>query len=162
MGFMEFLGKAAKSAIKSATENVAKKCEDVYQENKDRRFGGKTCDEWLYSSIRVGILEDADFSPYANNVGCYIAFLSGTPVYVGRAVEYDNGGFRKRLNDYTRYSNSGRKHMSGRLMHEHSKELNIDIIITGDDHEAADIANKLEKLLIGKLKPKWNKQVNVL
>lgn len=150
------------SFVGAVKKGIAEKCEDVYKANIDRRFGGKTCDEWLYEEKHIGILEASDFSAYSDFVGCYIARLRGRIVYVGRAMEANNGGFRKRLNDYTRFSDSGRKHMSGRLMHEHSKELEISIIITGSDDEGADIAKKLEPLLIGKFRPEWNKQTNVL
>lgn len=37
-------------------------------------------------------------------------------MYVGRAIELNNGGFRKRLSDYSRGSDSARNHKSGRLI----------------------------------------------
>ena len=87
----------------------------------------------------------------------YRAKLRGEIVYIGRAVEYSNGGLRKRLSDYTRESDSSRKHTSGQLMNEHASQLSIDILITGSNPEAVDAAKQLEQYFIGTYRPAWNK-----
>jgi hypothetical protein len=72
-------------------------------------------------------------------------------------VEYDNGGLRKRLSDYTRESDSSRKHASGRLMHEHTGQLQMEVLITGGDTAAVEVAKKLEVYFVGLHSPEWNK-----
>lgn len=116
----------------------------------------KTINEWEREWHSIGVLSDIDLSPFSSSVGVYKATKSGTVVYVGRAVEFANGGFRKRLSDYRRESDSARKHKSGKLMYEHADHLNISIIITGSDSEAASIAKQLEKMLVAKYNPEWN------
>ena len=55
----------------------------------------------------------ANLTPYNHCVGLYRHVINGKTMYVGRAIELHNGGFRKRLSDYCRESNSARKHTSG-------------------------------------------------
>jgi len=96
-------------------------------------------------------------SNLSNSVGLYKAELGGKVVYIGRAVEYSNGGLRKRLSDYTRESDSSRKHTSGQLMNQHASQLSVDILITGSDSDAVEVAKKLEQYFIGIYSPEWNK-----
>ena len=49
----------------------------------------------------------SDLSEFRDKVGLYrMRNEAGEVVYVGRAVEWDNGGLRKRLRDYTRESDA--------------------------------------------------------
>jgi len=60
----------------------------------------------------------SDLSDYKDKVGLYrMKNEAGEVVYVGRAVEHNNGGLRKRLRDYTRESDTGRKHQSGQKIY---------------------------------------------
>ena len=79
--------------------------------------------------IPLGLLNESssDFSEYSNDIGLYRAKLDGRIVYIGKATELHNGGFRKRLRDYTRESPSARDYPAGRLMHCHKDELEIEI-----------------------------------
>ena len=65
-------------------------------------------------------------------------------MYVGRAIELHNGGFRKRLSDYRRESNSARKHLLGRTINEHLDEMTTYILIVGDTDEAVMETKRLE------------------
>ena len=58
----------------------------------------------------LGLLTEdtTDFSAYTKDIGVYRAILNGKVVYIGKATELENGGFRKRLRDYTRISTSAR------------------------------------------------------
>jgi hypothetical protein len=91
------------------------------------------------------------------SVGLYRARNDDGTVYIGRATEHDNGGLGKRLRDYTRESGSSRKHGSGQKMHENRHALKIDVLVTGSDKKAAQVAKDLEnRLLKNKPKPEWN------
>jgi hypothetical protein len=116
----------------------------------------KTINEWEGEWRNIGVLANIDLSPFSSSVGIYKATLSGIVVYIGRAVEFKNGGFRKRLSDYRRKSDSARKHKSGKLMYEHADRLHISIISTGSDSEAVTIAKNLERMLVAKYNPEWN------
>lgn len=83
-------------------------------------------------------------------------------MYVGRAIELHNGGFRKRLSDYCRESNSARKHTSGWTINEHSDEITTYILVVGDTEEAIVETKRLEGQFIAYYGfPEWNKQINI-
>ena len=74
--------------------------------------------EWDRKWVCIGPLKTANLTPYNHCVGLYRHVINGETVYVGRAIELNNGGFRKRLSDYRRESDSGRTHTSGRLINQ--------------------------------------------
>jgi len=83
-------------------------------------------------------------------------------MYIGRAIELYNGGFRKRLSDYIRESNSARKHLSGRIIYEHLDEITTYLLIVGDTEEAVAETKCLEGQFIAYYNfPEWNKQLNI-
>ena len=129
--------------------------------HSDRGEQRKSINQWDDEWICMGPLKSANLTPYNQYVGLYRHVISGKTMYVGRAVEWNNGGFRKRLSDYRRASNSARTHKSGRLIHEHLDEIITYILITGSDAEAAELAKKLEGQFIAKYCPPWNKMLNI-
>lgn len=158
MGFWDVAGGVAKGLGYAAKSAIVLGLHKQYQENKNAVIGGKTISQWESGWQSIGILSDADLTPYNKFVGLYRARLGGRIVYIGRAIEFSNGGFRKRLSDYRRQSDSARKHESGQQMNTYSDQISIDILVTGDDAAAADVARELERLLIGKYTPEWNKR----
>lgn len=153
MGFFDVVGKVLQSAQQSANKAVYNQA----QSNRNL-LGGKSVNQWEAQWQYIGRLGSADIGQYREYVGVYKALLAGQLMYIGRAIEYNNGGFRKRLSDYRRQSDSARKHASGKKMNDNADELDIYIIRTGTDAEAAKIASILEKALIGRYDPPWNKQ----
>jgi len=114
--------------------------------------------KWDSKWTTIGSLLHADLSPYGNCVGLYRHKVGGKIMYLGRAIEWDNGGLRKRLSDYRRTNDSARHHTSGRIINENLNEITTDILVVGDDEEAATLTRKLEFMYISKYNPKWNKQ----
>ncbi len=110
--------------------------------------------------IPLGALTETttDFSDYNKDIGVYRASLDGEVVYIGKSTELDNGGFRKRLRDYTRSSNSARDYPAGKLMHQHKNEIQIEIVIFKQHLDSLSDIEKLETQLIKELKPIWNNQ----
>ena len=108
-------------------------------------------DNW----IKLGFLNesDCDFAIHYKQIGLYRAVLNNIIVYVGKATEINNGGFRKRLRDYTRESNSARDYPSGTMMNKHQSELVIEILPL--DKSKSVIAT-MENEAILTMKPKWN------
>ena len=119
---------------------------------------GKTPAEWDHYWRSIGKLATADLSPYNNCVGLYRHIVNGKVKYIGRAIELYNGGFRKRLSDYRRDSDSARQHSSGKTIHEHLDEIVTEILIIGNTDEAVEATKILEQYFIGKYRPEWNKQ----
>lgn len=145
-------------------QNIAKQvASKVITEVASQKIGtSKTIAEWDREWICIGKLKTADLSPYNHCVGLYRHAINGKTMYVGRAIELNNGGFRKRLSDYRRDSNSARKHLSGRTIHEHLDEITTYLLIVGDDQYAVEETKRLEGLFISWYDfPAWNKQINI-
>ena len=108
-------------------------------------------------------LTKEDRSKYNNECGVYKMKDKDTKKtkYVGRAIEYNNGGFRKRLSDYTRESGSSRKHSSGKTIFENRNNLYVEFCSTGKGEKGANKARKLEKKIIKKEKKKGSSLFNV-
>ncbi len=111
-------------------------------------------DNW----IKLGYLDesDNDFSKYSESIGIYKAVLNNKIMYIGKATELKNGGFRKRLRDYTRVSNSARNYSAGKMMYEHKSNIVIEIFIVEQNAHGIKKAEELEKNFIKKVNPKWN------
>ncbi len=99
----------------------------------------------------------SDLSDYRDKVGLYrMKNQAGDVVYVGRAVEHDNGGLRKRLRDYTRDSDTGRKHKSGQQIYANRENLTVEVLVVGNDAAAAALVKQFEPDAIREDKPLWN------
>jgi excinuclease UvrABC nuclease subunit len=112
------------------------------------------------SWIPLGLLTEisTDFSIYSKDIGIYRAIFAGDIVYIGKATELYNGGFRKRLRDYTRTSSSARDYPAGQLMHDNCNNIQIGIVVFNRSLESIPEINAQEALLIRKIKPIWNNQ----
>lgn len=82
--------------------------------------------------------------------------INGQIMYIGRAVEYNNGGFRKRLSDYCRDSDSARKHPSGQKIYTNRYRIQTYVMVVGKDREAAERTKRLEKQYVARYSPPWN------
>ncbi len=110
--------------------------------------------------ITLGKLTETstDFSDYRNDIGVYRATLNGEVVYIGKATELNNGGFCKRLRDYTRTSSSARNYPAGELMHRYKNEVLIEIMVFKRSLESIPYIKGLEVQLIKEIQPIWNNQ----
>lgn len=99
-----------------------------------------------------------DFSIYSKDIGIYRATLNDEVVYIGKATELNNGGFRKRLRDYTRSSSSARNYPAGELMYQQRNEIVIEIVIFNRSAESIPEIERIEAKLIKELQPTWNNQ----
>ena len=124
-----------------------KVCREFWQE-------AVMADKW----ISIGKLKTADLTPYNHCIGLYRHKVNGRIMYIGRAIEYNNGGFRKRLSDYRRNSDSARKHTSGQIINQHLDEIETEILIVGDSADVVEQTKMLEKEYIARYNPAWNKQ----
>ncbi|WP_270584497.1 hypothetical protein [Bacillus smithii] len=107
-------------------------------------------------------MELSHLKSYNKSIGLYKAVMNGEIVYIGRAVEYANGGFRKRIRDYTRENNSARKHQSGQKMNQYANYLDIYFLVVGNSAEDVNHVKILEAAFIQKYQPKWNVQKMML
>lgn len=132
----------------------------VASTNANTPIGGKILNQWDREWRSIGMLRNVqgNISYLNKSVGLYRAKLNGKVVYIGRAIEYNNGGLRKRLTDYVRSSESSRGTNSSNNMNTYKDNLYIDVLIVGENEEAANLTRKLEIMMIGKYRPQWNKQ----
>lgn len=126
--------------------------------NGEILYGDKSIKEWERNWKSIGYLKDADLTPYNKCVGLYRHKINGEVKYIGRAIELNNGGFRKRLSDYRRESDSARHHESGKIINENLDKIITDILIVGETNEAINTTKILEPVFIKKYNPIWNKQ----
>ena len=154
MSLFDFAKNLIEDVVDEALTSTAK------QASKAGTIGGKTINEWDSEWRSIGMLKTADLTPYNHCVGLYMHVVNGETKYIGRAIELNNGGFRKRLSDYRRESNSGRTHTSGRIINENLDDITTYILVVGETMEAVDITKKLERIFIAKYKPEWNKVFN--
>lgn len=150
-----------KSLAKGLTAAVNSSMESQTRSSSGELYGGKTVAQWDREWICIGALKTADLSQYNHCVGLYRHVVGGTTKYVGRAIELNNGGFRKRLSDYRRESDSARKHTSGRTIHENLDNITTYILVVGSDREAVETTRRLEGRFIAKYQPEWNKVHNI-
>ena len=122
----------------------------------DGKIGGKTFAQWDSMWQCIGRLETADLSAYNHCVGLYKHTVGGKIKYIGRAIELNNGGFRKRLSDYRRDSDSARKHQSGQTIHENLDKNVTYVLVVGDDEEAVQVTKVLERVFIQHYVLEWN------
>lgn len=122
----------------------------------------KSIDQWDKMWKYIGPLKTVNLTPYNHCVGLYKLVINGEVKYIGRAIELHNGGFRKRLSDYRRKSDSARKHLSGRTINEHLDEIMTFILVVGCNDEAIIETKRLEGQFIDYYgHPEWNKQINI-
>lgn len=118
---------------------------------KDVGILGKfvTDKDWKEGKISISYLN--------KSIGLYKATLNNDVVYIGKATEWGNGGLTKRLRDYVRNSDSGRKCLSGQMMFNNKDNIQIQVLIVGDGEDSVNTTECLEKLFIKEYNPKWNK-----
>ncbi|MEG0075077.1 MAG: hypothetical protein RR691_04230 [Eubacterium sp.] len=143
MGLFDIINTITNTVIKGTTDQV--------------KIEGKGFNEWNCKWHSIGSLATADLSPYNHCVGLYRHMVNGEVKYIGRAIELNNGGFRKRLSDYRRGSDSGRTHTSGRIINENLDKIRTEILIVGEDDQAVENTKVLERLFIAHYQPEWNK-----
>ena len=91
-------------------------------------------------------------------VGLFFAVQDSRIVFVGQGTETGKGrGLYKRLMDFLRDGESGRKHFGGRMIYASRHKLELRVLITGDDKRSGGLAKQLRKAMIALHRPDWNK-----
>ena len=121
-------------------------------------YGDFTIDEWDGFWGSIGRLKTANLTPYNEYVGLYRHVIDGKVMYVGRAIEFNDGGFEKRLTDERKSLASARQHKSGQFIYEHLDQITTDILVVGETQEDVRLTKVLEGKFIARFRPPWNKQ----
>ena len=125
------------------------------KDGKPARFGGKTLDECDELWVKVeGSLRDPN-PDLTGKVGLYRVRLMGRDMAIGRAIEI-KGGLSKRLYDFGRPSDSGRKHRAGLLIHQHIDQIDVEVLITNDlSTNPVTLAKRLRGPMVDLHQPEW-------
>lgn len=94
------------------------------------KVGGKTIEQWEGEWVRVTGGFNAPATDLRQSVGLYRAVLRG---------------LAKRIADFTRPSPSGREHHGGEYIHDHLDDLELEVLVTGSDKQAAQTAKALKE-----------------
>jgi len=120
---------------------------------------------WENLGVLSDIVSNGTLTSYSTTIGLYRASLHGQCVYIGKVTEVNNGGFKKRLRDYTRESCSARNYNSGMLMFKHKRDIEIEVLVfpmAGElpSHdlrtETTSQIEDMKKKLVDELSPLWN------
>lgn len=150
--------KEAREKVEKAKQNLSDRGFGVSSDGSER-YGNKGIETWNSEWKSLGMLKDAELTPYNKSVGLYRLIMNGEIMYIGRAIELNNGGFRKRLSDYRRDSDSARKHKSGSTINENLDKITVDVLVVGTDENAVEVTRRLEGPFIQKYGPPWNVQL---
>lgn len=104
----------------------------------------------------LGVLGEVpleELSSFTHSIGLYIMTLGTIPVYIGRAIEFNNGGLRKRIRDYQRGVNT---HSSGTFIQQHLDELYLYILELGHTGEDVEFVEEAETSMISSIFTKLN------
>ncbi len=117
---------------------------------------GRPLGEWEGHWTKVDGGFDRPHPELRHSVGLFRAVLRGEVKYIGVGTEHANGGLRKRIADFTRESSSAREHEGGEYIHEHSDKLELEVLTTGHDKQAGEIAKALKPHMLALHSPRKN------
>lgn len=118
-------------------------------------IGGKAVEDWdrLWVAVAGGLKH---YQPKLRHmVGLYRVSLNGRVMATGSGTD-KAGGLAKRLSDFSRPSPSGRNHHAGQLINDDLNSLTVEVLITGSDRHAREIALQLKTPMIRLHQPVWS------
>ena len=89
--------------------------------------------------------------------GLFRAVEHGEVVAVGKGAGRPANRLSGRLYDHRRPGDSGRRYRAGQYIHANMDRLRLEVLITGDDHAACQLADKL----LGPMKELYSPRENV-
>lgn len=119
---------------------------------------GKKISEWDTENwIDLGQLDIKNISGLKGIVGLYKIKFGNNREYYGKATEIANSkGLYKRLNDYIRVGDSGRKSKIAQDIHANLDSARVEVLKVGKGIEAKFATNYLESYFMNKFKPNGN------
>lgn len=88
--------------------------------------------------------------------GLYRANLEGETMVIGKSSEKKGGRLYKRLYDFIRPSDSARDHRTGRFIHKYQHELELQVLVVGNDLAALEWTEALLGPMIALHRPLVN------
>ena len=119
--------------------------------------GGKSLREWeqMWKPVPGGF---ATPQPALRGyVGLMRAKLTGNVMYIMRAAEHKKGGIEKGLQRIRGVPQTGNKGFGAQQLRAHIDELELEVLIAGQDSNAAQLAKDLKVLMVKYHDPEWNR-----
>ena len=120
-----------------------------------RRIDGKTIEEWdrAWKPVDSGLKE---YQPKLRRAVGLVRYLeAGRIMFIGTGTD-KSGGIAKRLSDFIRDGDSGRRHYAGQLIYEHRHILRAEVLITGHGLAAQENGRDLKTPMVRLHQPPWN------
>lgn len=126
------------------------------KEEHDPLIGGKQLSQWdrEWQTVPGGFAIPQP--QLRRQAGLYRAVLHGESKVIGSATGKDPGKLAKRLADFRRPSNNGRRHHAANYIYENLDRLELQVLITGDGPKNCEIAAELRKAMIKLHEPTEN------
>ena len=101
--------------------------------------------------------ESEHFDELKKSVGLIKFIYKNQIIHLGKAIEFENGGIKKRIIDFKRDSNSARESCKGAFIYNHQKDIEIETLIAGNDTNAIKNIKILKNLFLIYYNPKLPK-----
>lgn len=139
------------------TEKMKYEQKALQQKNSalsNEELGEKDIRDWDDSWITMGRVANIKEEQIPDdNVGLIQITLDGRVMYIIRAIDLLNGGIRKKYKDLFCSPTK-----NGAIYHnicEYKDNINVSILVVGNDNNSINICRNLERQLISKNKPEW-------
>ncbi len=124
--------------------------------DSDLPIAGKTIQQWEVEWLSVQGGFTRAYPEFRHKVGLYRVVLHGQVMALGKGVDR-RGGLAKRIADFRRDSDSARNHHAGELIRLHLDQLQLELLVTGANLQAArDLAEKLKGPMLRLHRPAWS------
>ncbi len=110
--------------------------------------------ELRWKDVPGGLL--APHRELIGQAGLFRVIENGVVVGIGKAAGGWGSRLSKRLSDFVRPSDSARKHPLGQFIYRNRDTLTLQVLVTGSDRRACDIANRLLEPMIAMHNPREN------
>lgn len=94
--------------------------------------------------------------------GLFRAVENGETVVIGKGAGRRENRLDERLGDLRREGDSGHRYDSGRFIYANMDRLKLEVLVTGDDREACDAADKLLRPMLIRHRPRENAPVAIV
>lgn len=121
----------------------------------DPTIGGRTLSEWEREWERKKGGFAVTHNDLRQALGLYRAILGDEVVAIGRAIEVGRG-LNKRLGDLRRSKGSAGGHHLGRMIRKHIDDLELEVLVVGQNPHAAEITKALRREMVRFHQPAWN------
>ena len=129
----------------------------------DPMIGGKSLDEWDEEWVDVPGGFGVKHPQLTGMSGLYRGDQGGKVMVLGKASGMrPKNRLSKRLDDFRRPGVSGRDDPAGSFIYANRAIMKLQVLVTGDDADAAKVASELKDWMLARHKPRMNRPKDVV